>query len=121
VRVVVVDDHPLLRAVLRQMLALHEGVTVVGEAADGEEAVGVVERLRPDAVVMDYRMPGMDGAEATRRIRSSWPGVRVVAFSSSTDVDAVAAMLEAGAGAYIAKGAPGDQVLAALRGDRLTA
>jgi DNA-binding NarL/FixJ family response regulator len=86
---------------------------VVGEAADGEEAVAAVQRLRPDLVVLDVRMPRLDGIAATALIKARWPSVRVVAHSLAVErrADAIAA----GADAFVPKGAPTDELLAALR------
>jgi DNA-binding NarL/FixJ family response regulator len=86
---------------------------VVGEAVDGEEAVAAVERLRPDLVMLDVRMPRLDGIEATVQIKARWPAVRVVAHSLAVERRADA--LAAGADAFVPKGAPSGELLAALR------
>jgi DNA-binding NarL/FixJ family response regulator len=112
-RVLIADDRARTRRALRALLAAHPGFDVVGEAADGEQAVTAVERLRPDLVVLDVRMPHLDGIAATARIKGRWPGVRVVAHSLAVELRAAA--LAAGADAFVPKGAPTDELLAALR------
>ena len=101
------------RRALRALLAVHPGFAMVGEAVDGEEAVTAVERLRPDLVLLDVRMPRLDGIAATARITARWPAVRVVAHSLAVERrdDALAA----GADAFVPKGAPTDELLSALR------
>jgi CheY-like chemotaxis protein len=98
-RVVIVDDVADIRSLIGLLLA-EKGHQVVGEAADGREAVEVVLSLSPDVVIMDWQMPVMDGLEATRRICEQSPGMRVVAYSSADDPVMRAAFLDAGAIAY---------------------
>ncbi len=112
-RLLIADDRPRTRRALRALLAAHPGFEVVGEAADGEEALAGVERLCPDLVVLDVRMPRLDGVEATARIKTRWPTVRVVAHSLAVERRADA--LAAGADAFVPKGAPGEELLGALR------
>jgi DNA-binding NarL/FixJ family response regulator len=114
-RVLIVDDERLVRAGLRMVLATADDITVVGEAADGVQAVQAAERLRPDVVVMDIRMPRLDGVEATRRIRTLRPPPAVLVVTTF-DLDRyVYAALRAGASGFLLKDAPEDRLLAALR------
>ena len=112
-RLLIADDRARTRRALRALLAAHPGFEVVGEAADGEEAIAGVERLRPDLVLLDVRMPRLDGVAATARIKARWPAVRVVAHSLAVERRGDA--LAAGADAFVPKGAPADELLAALR------
>jgi DNA-binding NarL/FixJ family response regulator len=114
-RVVVVDDHPMYRDGLCQMLAGSVETEPVGEAATGEEAVETVRRLRPDLVLMDLRLPGMSGVEATRRILDDSPGLPILVLSMLDDDDSVFAAMRAGARGYLLKGADRDELLQAIR------
>ena len=116
-RVMIVDDHRIVRSALAGLLRGAEGITVVGEAADGQEAVDRVAELAPDAVVMDVTMPRMDGIEATRRVKELLPDARVVGLSMHTRDDMAEAMCAAGAEAYVPKGGPPEELLRALRGN----
>ena len=106
VRVLICDDSNEARRMLRTMLAEGRNFEIVGEAADGGEAIALGVDLMPDVVLMDVAMPVVDGIEATRRIRELVPGTRVVALAGSDDLEIVEQMLEAGASAYCVKGAP---------------
>ncbi|MFC7492727.1 MULTISPECIES: response regulator [unclassified Nocardioides] len=114
-RVVVADDHPVYREGLAMVLGSLPGVTVVGEAGDGLEAVELAERLRPDVVLMDLSMPGLNGVEATRRIVAETPGVQVLVLSMHEGADSVVAALRAGARGYLVKGATKVEVARAMR------
>jgi len=103
IRVLLVDDHELMRQGLRSILERDEQVEVVGEAAAGDEAVGLARSLRPDVVLMDVAMKGVNGIEATRQIRAECPATRVLALSSHADSRYVSAMLDAGACGYVLK------------------
>jgi DNA-binding NarL/FixJ family response regulator len=94
------------------MLATHSGFELVGEAADGEEALAAVERLQPDIVIIDIRMPRLNGIAATTQIKARWPWIRVVAHSLAVESSDEA--LAAGADAFVPKGAPADELLKAL-------
>ncbi|HET6795121.1 MAG TPA: response regulator transcription factor, partial [Acidimicrobiales bacterium] len=100
VRVVIVDDQQLVRSGLRQILAPHQGFEVVGEASDGAEAVEVAGRLRPDVVVMDIRMRGVDGIEATRRIAAMAHPPPVLVLTTFDDDDILSGALRAGASGF---------------------
>jgi DNA-binding NarL/FixJ family response regulator len=115
VRVVVVDDHALVRQGLICLLAQVEGVEVVGEAGDGAHAIEVVAGTRPDAVLMDFSMPRMNGVEATRRIVGQWPEIRVVGLSMEKSASVKEAMLSAGAVVFLDKGADHESLVKALR------
>jgi DNA-binding NarL/FixJ family response regulator len=114
-RVLLVDDQPLLRLGFRMVIDAHEDLTVVGEAGDGEEAVRLSEQLTPDVVLMDVRMPGTDGIEATRRIAQADDGPRVVILTTF-DLDAYAFnALRAGASGFLLKDVPPSDLLSAIR------
>jgi len=113
--VLVVDDHPVVRSGLIGMLAVEEDLDVVGEAGDGEEAVARVAALEPDVVLMDLRMPRLDGAGATARIRADHPRTRVLVLTTyDTDGDIVRAV-EAGAAGYLLKDTPRAHLVEAVR------
>jgi len=114
-RVVVVDDHPMYRDGLVMTLAATRDFEAVGQASDGETAIEVAEALRPDIVLMDLRLPGMSGIEATRRIVAADPDVRVVVVSMLEDDDSIFAAMRAGAHGYLLKGTDRDELLSALR------
>lgn len=114
VKVLVVDDHPLFRRALRIALAETQGLTVVGEARDGAEAVELAGRLVPDVVLMDVSMPVVDGIEATRLIKNGCPEVSVLALTVHDDSQLVRAMVGAGAAGYLTKDAPADEVIQAV-------
>ncbi len=114
-RVLLVDDQSLLRMGFRMVLGAHEGIEVVGEAADGCEAILAVAELKPDVVVMDVRMPVMDGVEATARITAEHPEVRVLILTTF-DLDEYAfAGLRAGASGFLLKNVPPEELVAAIR------
>jgi DNA-binding NarL/FixJ family response regulator len=114
-RVLLVDDQSLLRMGFRMVLGAHEGIEVVGEAADGVEAIAAATELAPDVVVMDVRMPVMDGVEATAQITAQHPGVRVLILTTF-DLDEYAfAALRAGASGFLLKNVPPEELVAAIR------
>ncbi|MGH9150931.1 MAG: response regulator [Acidimicrobiales bacterium] len=115
VRVVIVDDHPVVRDGLRGMLAGDDGLVVVGEAGDGNAAVRLVADLDPDVVLMDLRMPGSDGVDATSKIVADHPRVRVLVLTTyDTETDVLRAV-EAGASGYLLKDAPAHVLRRAVR------
>jgi DNA-binding NarL/FixJ family response regulator len=118
VRVLVADDQPLVRQGLRLFLDLQPDLEVVGEAADGSEAVALARDLRPDVVVMDLVMPGLDGVEATRAVRDARPDTHVLVLTSFVDDDKVLAVVRAGAAGYLLKDARPEEVADAIRAVR---
>ncbi len=114
-RVLVVDDHAVVRQGLVRLLQAEAGIEIVGEAANGAQAVKLTGELLPDVVTMDIDMPGMNGIEATRRIRAEWPTIRVIGLSMYDDSALDLLMREAGAADYIPKGSPIDLLMAAIR------
>ncbi|MEU7058593.1 response regulator transcription factor [Streptomyces sp. NPDC046197] len=125
VRVVLADDQQLIRTALRMVMADIEGLEVVGEAATGAQAVSLTEELRPDVVVMDIRMPGMDGLEATRRITRGTTDARTVVLTTFDDDEYVYGALRAGASGFLVKDMALDDIIGAVRvvaaGDALIA
>lgn len=114
-RVVIADDHAIVRAGLSGLIESSGDMAVVGEARTGEEAVRLAHEARPDVVVMDVSMPGLDGAEATERIREQTPEVRVLALTMHEDRAHLMRLLEAGAAGYVIKRTAGDELLRAIR------
>ena len=125
IRVLLVDDEELVRTGLRMILDAEPDITVVGEAADGQTALTQVERLQPDVVLMDIRMPRMDGLEATRRISARDTAVKVVVLTTFDLDEHVYAALSAGASGFLLKDAPASQLVHAIHvanaGDALLA
>jgi DNA-binding NarL/FixJ family response regulator len=111
---VIVDDHEVVREGLRLSLSRAPHIRVVGEASDGEQAIEIVERRRPDVVVMDVRMPGVDGLEATRQITEKVPGTAVLIFTAFSERSLLARGLDSGAKGYILKEAPHETLLRAV-------
>lgn len=115
IRVLIADDHALFRYGLKTMLRSEEGFEVAGEAATGEEAVERAAELKPDIVLMDIQMPGINGIEATERIVREDPEVGVVVVTMFEEDDSVFAAMRAGARGYVLKGADAEEVLTVLR------
>jgi len=115
IRVIIVDDHAVVRQGLKAFLQTQDDLEIVGEAADGDEAVRQVEDLVPDVVLMDLVMPGSDGIEATRRIRSLSPSTKVIVLTSFTDDDKVFAAIKAGAAGYLVKDVQPQELGEAIR------
>ena len=115
IRVLVVDDHGVVREGLRGFLELQEGIEVVGEAVDGEDAIEAATRLRPDVILMDLVMPRLDGVAAMRSLRESVPAARVIVLTSFLDDDKLLPALRAGAAGYLLKNAEPQELLRAVR------
>src|SRR5829696_3294638 len=114
-RLVIADDHPLFRAAIRQMLGELPDLDVVGEAGDGREAVKLCQRLQPDLVLMDLRMPEMDGFEATREIRRESPSTVVLALTAFGEPESLLEALKAGASGYVLKDSSPQRIVGAIR------
>ncbi|MES2170619.1 MAG: response regulator, partial [Actinomycetota bacterium] len=115
IRVLVADDHPIVRSGIVALLSSAEDVEVVGEAADGGEAVDLAVSLTPDLVLMDLRMPVLDGDEATARILAAAPSVRVIILTTYESDESILTAIEAGASGYLLKAAPQEEILAGIR------
>lgn len=114
-RILVADDHPVVRGGIVALLGTADDLDVVGEAADGLEAVRLALELEPDVVLMDLRMPGIDGDEATARILAERPGIRVLVLTTYESDDSILTAIEAGASGYLLKAAPQEELLAGIR------
>lgn len=115
IRILIVDDERLIRSALAAILAAEADFEVIGQAADGLEALELVEQLDPDVVLMDVSMPRMDGTRATRLITSACPGVKVIGLSMHDDDWMARTMLEAGASGYLEKAAELDTLIDTIR------
>ncbi len=115
IRVLIVDDHAVVRAGLRLLLDSQPDIQVVGEAPDGREGLALAQKLRPNVVLMDIAMPGMGGVEATQAIKKTCPQVQVLALTMHEDAPYFFRMLQAGASGYVLKGADPSELLSAIR------
>jgi NarL family two-component system response regulator LiaR len=115
IRLLLVDDHAVVREGLRAFLQLQDGFEIVGEAADGEQAVAEAERLRPDVILMDLVMPKLDGLGAMRELRARVPGSRVLVLTSFLDDDRLLPAIQAGAAGYLLKNAEPAELARAIR------
>jgi DNA-binding NarL/FixJ family response regulator len=115
IRLVIADDHPIYRDGLRLLLGDHEGIEVVGTATTGSEAVDLAAETAPDVMLMDLRMPELNGIDATRRIVSTSPHIGVLVLTMYEDDESVVAAMRAGARGYLLKGADEEEILHAVR------
>ncbi|HET9016554.1 MAG TPA: response regulator transcription factor [Thermomicrobiaceae bacterium] len=115
IRILVVDDHPVVREGLVAILEAEDGLAVVGEAADGQEAVRQYRAVRPDIVLMDLAMPGIDGVQAIQQIRELDPSAKVVVLTAYDTDERILQAVQAGASGYLLKGAPRDEIFRAVR------
>ena len=115
IRIVIADDHKVVREGTRELLQKENDLEVVGEAGDGEEAVELVKRFKPDVVIMDIAMPGVNGIEATKQIKAFYPRVAVLILTAYEYDQYVFALLEAGAAGYLLKDVRGQEVIEAVR------
>jgi NarL family two-component system response regulator LiaR len=115
IRVMLVDDHAVVRSGLAAFLMATEGLDLAGEASSGEEAIALCAQSQPDVVLMDLVMPGIDGAQATREIRTRCPQIKVIALTSFKDEELVQAAMKAGAIGYLLKNVTADELAKAIR------
>ena len=115
IRVMIVDDHLMVRDGLKVFLCLHDDLDIVGEASDGQQAIARCDQLRPDVVLMDIVMPGMDGPTATKHIRDKHPTVQVIALTSFTEKELVQKAIQSGAIGYVLKDVDPDKLAEAVR------
>ncbi|HLO62228.1 MAG TPA: response regulator transcription factor [Azonexus sp.] len=114
VRVLLADDHQLFREALRVMLEKEPSIRVVAETGDGLQVLPLAQNLSPDVICMDISMPGMNGIETTRRLRTACPDIKIIGLSAFSDQRYIFEMLNAGAAGYVTKAAAGDQLLQAI-------
>lgn len=115
IRVYITDDHPIVRRGIKQLLSTETGIEVVGEATNGREAIADMEKLKPDIVLMDLVMPVMDGIEAIRQIKSSYPSIQILVLTSFAADDKVFPAIKAGALGYLIKDSGPDELVRAVR------
>lgn len=115
-QVIICDDQALIRDSLAMLLNLEKDIEVVGQAEDGLEGVELTEQHQPDLVLMDLKMPGMNGVEATRQIHARWPGIKVLVLTTYDDDEWVFDAIRAGASGYLLKDTPREEVIKAVRG-----
>lgn len=118
IRVMIVDDHEMVRRGLSLFLRGFDDLVMVGEAANGDEALALCSQVQPDVILMDIVMPGMGGVEATRRIFEQFPHIHIVTLTSSSDTGSVTAAIQAGATSYLLKNISDDQLANAIRASR---
>lgn len=116
IRILVVEDNEVFREALQLLLGLRADMEVVASIGDGADAVAAVERYRPDVVLMDYRLPGLDGVQATAAVREAHPGVAVVCLTASANTREMEALQEAGASACLTKDQELDEIVDAIKG-----
>jgi len=114
-KIVIADDHPLFRSGVRNLLKTTDDLEVVGEASSGDEAVELAEALRPDVILMDIRMPGLNGIEATRLIKERFPSIEVLMLTMFQDDQSVFTAMRAGAKGYVLKDADETELLQSIR------
>lgn len=115
IRILVVDDHAIMREGIRALFGVHGDMEVVGEASDGREAIDKAAELAPDVVVMDIAMPGMDGLEATRRIRKQNPKAKVLVLTQHDNKEYILSAIKAGAAGFLPKRALSSELVSAIR------
>jgi len=115
IRIILAEDHVVVREGIRKLIQGEDDMEVVGEAGDGEEAIELVSRVEPDVVLMDIAMPKVNGIEATRRIKESYPSVSILILTAYDNEEFIFALVEAGAGGYLLKNVHGRELLNSIR------
>ncbi len=115
IRVLLVDDHMVVRSGLSTVLSVYDDLKLVGEAGDGEEAIRLCERLQPDVILMDLLMPKMDGVTAIKAIKTRWPQIQIIALTSFKEKEYVEGALKAGANGYLLKDVSAEELVNAVR------
>ena len=115
IKVLIADDHAVVREGTRRILEQEPDMEVVGEAGDGEEAVNLATSLKPDVAIIDIAMPKLDGIEATKRIKATWPSINVLILSAYDDDQFIFSLLEAGAAGYLLKSIRSRELIDAIR------
>jgi DNA-binding NarL/FixJ family response regulator len=115
IRVLIVDDHAIMRDGIRALLSVNDDIEVIGEASEGREAIKKMEQLKPDVIVMDIAMPGMDGMEATRQMVKGNPGVKVLILTQHDNKEYIISAIKAGAAGFVPKRALGSELVSAIR------
>lgn len=115
IKVLLAEDHVVVRQGIRELIQREEGIEIVGEVGDGEEAVQAAEQLEPDVILMDIAMPKLNGIEATRRIKESHPSISILVLTAYDNEEFIFALLEAGAAGYLLKNVQSRQLLNAIR------
>ncbi len=115
IKILLVDDHAIMRDGIRALLSLYDDIEIVGEASEGKEAVEKTGELMPDVVVMDIAMPGMDGLEATRRIKKNNPKVKILVLTQHDNREYILSAIKAGTAGYVPKKALGSELVSAIR------
>jgi len=115
IKILIADDHAVVREGTRRILEQEPDMEVVGEAGDGEEAVNLAASLKPDVAIIDIAMPKLDGIEATKRIKATWPSINVLILSAYDDDQFIFSLLEAGAAGYLLKSIRGRELIDAIR------
>ena len=117
-RILIADDHAMLREGMRNLLEQEKDFELVGEAADGEEAVRLAQEIKPEVIIMDIVMPRLNGLEATKKIKQMLPATAILILSAYSDIHYIIGLLEAGACGYLLKSSPGKDVVKAIRAVR---
>jgi NarL family two-component system response regulator LiaR len=115
IKILLAEDHVITREGIRKLLEKEEGLTVIGEVGDGEEAIRLAGEMKPDVIIMDIAMPKINGIEATKKIKTNNPGIAVLILSAYDDDEYVFALLKAGAAGYLLKNVSGDELTSAIK------